>query len=56
MHINNQQRYQKLKKIKISKFFTLHSSVFYSSKSFLYLVLSESYKQKHCTTLKVLIF
>jgi len=45
-----------IKKTKNSKFFTLHLSVFYKSKLISYLILSESYKQKHHTTLKVLIF
>jgi len=53
MHTNNQQRYQKIEN---NKFFALHSSVFHKSKLFSYLILSESYKQKHHTTLKVLIF
>ncbi len=53
MHINNQQRYQKTKN---SKLYSSHPSVFHKSKVFPYLILSESYKQKHHTTLKILIF
>ena len=53
VHTNNQQRYQKTKN---SKFFALHFSVFHKPKLFSYLILPESYKQKHHTTLKVLIF
>jgi len=53
MHINNQQRYQKIKN---SKFFTLHSSVFHTSKLFSYLIFSENYKQKCHITSEVLIF
>jgi len=45
-----------IRKIKNSKFFSLHSSVFHKSKLFSFLILSESYKQKHHTALKVLIF
>jgi len=45
-----------IKKIKNSKLFTLHSSVFHTLKLFSYLILSESYKQKHYTSLEVLIF
>ena len=50
---NNQQRYQKTKN---SKFFTSHSSVFHTLKSFSYLVLPQSYKQKHHTPPEVLVF